>query len=380
MKKTRHSSSRSSSRRPSGYSPIFIGSVLVVLIAAAVLLGLDRLKISRSATEPKPAEVAPGPDAEAIPALLNMQLPSPQQNLIGPGWEKGVQPTVSGKPESALYGSSRTGSKGLASFHEGVDIATVSRDAKGNPTDPAFAVADGRVAYVNRSAGNSNYGQYVILLHPDPVGDVYTLYAHLAAIEPAVSPGVTVPRGTRLGTVGHTPASIIPLARAHLHFEIGLVANDRFSQWAKFKGLKDPHGDFNGGNLLGVDPLPVMAQSVQDPAFSMLSHLQQLPVAFTVMARSRGRMPDYFRRHPALWIDPTADGKAFVIACSEGGVPLSGRNAQPDELARLGRANEMVLAVDEHVLGRNGRHLVVRRGQDWTLGRNGESWLDLLMY
>ncbi len=309
-----------------------------------------------------------------------MAFPSPQQNLFEPGWEKGVQPTVSGKPESGLYGSSRTGSKGLASFHEGVDIAAVTRDSRGNPTDPVMAVADGRVAYVNRTAGNSNYGQYVILLHADPAGEVYTLYAHLAVIDPAVVPGTTLARGARLGTVGHTPASSIPLDRAHLHFEIGLTANARFAQWARRAGLKDPHGEFNGRNLLGLDPLPVMAQSIRDPGFSLLAHLQKLPVAFTLIVKSRGRLPDYFRRHPALWTDPTEDGKAFVFACTEGGIPVSGRNARPDELAQLGRKNEAVLAVDENVLGRNGRHLVVKRGSNWVLGQNGETWLDLLMY
>jgi murein DD-endopeptidase MepM/ murein hydrolase activator NlpD len=378
MNTTRHSSSRATTGRT--LSPFLIGAMLTVLLGAVFLLVLDRRKPAPLLGEPKPADVANTPAAEAVPALRNMLFPSPQQNLFGPGWEKGIQPTVSGKPESGLYGSSRTGSKGLASFHEGVDIAAVARDAKGNPTDPAAAVADGRVAYANRTAGNSNYGLYVILIHADPAGDIYTLYAHLAAIDPSVTPGATVTRGARLGTVGNTPASIIPRDRAHLHFEIGLLANDRFSQWAKGSGLKDPHGEYNGRNLLGVDPIPALAQSSRDPAFTMLVHLQKLPVAFTVIARSRGRLPDYFRRHPALWTDSASDGKAFALACTEAGVPISGRMATPEETARLGRANGLVASVDETVLGRNGRHLVVRRKQGWELGQNGDAWLDLLMY
>jgi murein DD-endopeptidase MepM/ murein hydrolase activator NlpD len=367
--KNKHASS-------SRFSPLLIGTALAALLLVAGLLLLDRRKPGA-----EPAGESAAPDATpVVPALRGMIFPSPQQNLFGPGWEKGIQPTVSGKPESGLYGSSRTGSKGLASFHEGVDIAVVARDARGRPTDPVVAVADGRVAYANRTAGNSNYGNYVVLFHDDPAGEIFTLYAHLAAIEPAVTTGAAVARGARLGTVGHTPPSLIPPDRAHLHFEIGLLANARFSQWAKRTGLKDPHGDFNGRNLLGLDPILVMAQCAQDPAFSLLGHLQQRPAAFSILVRSRGRLPDYFRRHPALWTDPTPEGQLFVIACTEGGVPVSGRNARPEEMARLGRPDSLVLAVDESVLGRNGRHLVVKRGSDWVLGQNGETWLDLLMY
>lgn len=375
--------SRYPSKRAPLPSPLQVGSILLLLIALAVLLSLDRCKRSREAEEPTPAAVAETiemPAAEAAPALRGMGLPSPQPYLFEPGWEKGVQPTVSGRPESGLYGSSRTGSKGLSSFHEGVDIAVVSRDARGTPTDPVMAVADGRVAYVNRVAGNSNYGIFVVMFHSDPAGVIYTLYAHLASVENAVMPGRDALKGAKLGTLGHTPSSTIPLDRAHVHFEVGLLANDHFPEWAVKAGLKDPHGNFNGRNLLGVDPLGVLADSARDPDFSMLKHLQGLPPAFSILARGRGRMPDYFRRHPALWTDAEPPGPAIVWVCTEGGVPIAGRNATAEETARLGSASAAVLSVDEAALGRNGRHLVVRRGEGWQLGQNGESWLGLLMF
>ena len=367
-----------------GPPPALIAALLLMLLAA-LLLGLERWWSHRPATEaetapPVAAETTVAPPAAAAPALRGMALPSPQQNLFEPGWQKGVQPTASRKPESGLYGSNRTGDKGLASFHEGVDIAVAARDGRGNPTDAAMAVADGNVAYVNRIAGNSNYGQYIVLLHADPAGPVYSLYAHLSLIDPGIAPGAAVTRGMRLGTVGHTPVSVIPLDRAHLHFEIGMLANDRFAQWAKLEGIREnPHGAFNGRNLLGLDPLPALAESSRDPNFSMLAHLQSLPVAFSVVARSRGRLPDLFRRHPALWSGESTN-KAFVMACSEGGVPISGRTATDEEAARLGRAEGAVLSVDESVLGRNGRHLVVNRGGSWQLGQNGAAWLNVLMY
>jgi murein DD-endopeptidase MepM/ murein hydrolase activator NlpD len=375
----------SSSKHTLAPSPLQVGIILLLLIALVVLLSLDRCKPRREPDGAEPAPAAAGalgelPSEEAPPALRGMALPSPQQNLFEPGWEKGVQPTVSGRPESGLYGSSRTGSKGLASFHEGVDIAAVARDARGKPTDPVTAVSDGRVAYVNRVAGNSNYGIFVVLFHSDPAGVIYTLYAHLASVEAGVVVGREVSKGALLGILGHTPSATIPLDRAHLHFEVGLLANDRFPAWAVKAGLKDPHGNFNGRNLLGVDPLGVLADSAREPDFSMLKHLQSLPPAFSIVARGRGGMPDYFRRHPALWADAAPPGPALVWTCTNGGVPISGRNATAEEAARLGGGKAAVLSVDEEALGRNGRHLVVRRSAGWQLGQNGESWLGLLMF
>ena len=366
------------SRRPAVSIPPALTGSLLLLLAAAALLTLDRGMIG-CRPAPDPAEIVM-PSAAPHPALRGMIFPTPQQAFFGPDGDRGIQPTVSGRPESGRYGSTRTDSRGRASFHEGIDIAVVSRDAKGRPRDSATAVANGRVAHANRATGDSNYGRYVVLLHPDPAGPVYTLYAHLADIEPAVQAGVSVTRGARLGTVGHTPASLIPRDRAHLHFEIGLMANSRFTAWARRQGFPNPHGLFNGRNLLGVDPIPVMLQRASDPAFSMLRHLQTRSVAVTLAVQSRGRMPDFFIRHPALWTDPAPAGPVLVLACTEGGVPVSGRNATPEEAARLGRARAVVLAVDEAVLGRNGRHLVVKRGHGWELGRNGESWLDLLLF
>jgi murein DD-endopeptidase MepM/ murein hydrolase activator NlpD len=365
--------------------PPWLVTGIFILLLAALILGIDRLRKAGkpASSEPAPAAVTPNEDARPqaqVPALRGMALPTPQQNLFEPGWQQGVQPTVSGRPESGLYGSVRTGSKGLASFHEGVDIAVVSRDSRGNPTDPVTAVAPGRVAYVSRTAGNSNYGLYVILFHDDPAGEVCTLYAHMAAIDPAIQPGMTVERGTRLGTVGHTSSSPIPRDRAHLHLEVGLIANDQFAQWVLKEGSKNPHGRYNGRNLLGVDPLGVLAQSARDPGFSLLAHLQSLPVAFRVAVKSKGRMPDFFKRHPALWRDPAGAGPVIVLDCSEGGVPLSGRNATAGETAAIGSASAVVLQVSDAALGRNGRHLVVKRGSEWQIGRNGEEWLSLLLF
>ncbi|MES1168038.1 MAG: M23 family peptidase, partial [Oleiharenicola lentus] len=97
-----------------------------------------------------------------------------------PAWEKGrgyeswVQPTVSGDPQSGLFGSVRSNG---AQFHEGLDIKPISRDARGEPRDQVTAAMDGVVRNISARAGESSYGRYIVLEHPGAVPAVYTLYA-----------------------------------------------------------------------------------------------------------------------------------------------------------------------------------------------------------
>ena len=113
-----------------------------------------------------------------------------------------LQPTVSGKPESGAFGMVREEGK---RFHEGIDIKPVSLNADGEPLDLVLAAMDGLVAYVNPHV-NGPYGRYVVLLHPQAELPVYTLYAHLAKIEPSLQTGRTIRRGTVIGLMGRTSA------------------------------------------------------------------------------------------------------------------------------------------------------------------------------
>ncbi|MFH1498262.1 MAG: M23 family metallopeptidase [Verrucomicrobiota bacterium] len=90
-----------------------------------------------------------------------------------------VQPTVSGEVTSGLFGCVRSHGR---QFHEGLDLSPVSRDRRGEATDPIYAVMSGVVRHVSRTAGDSSYGRYVVIEHPEITPTIYTLYAHLAAI------------------------------------------------------------------------------------------------------------------------------------------------------------------------------------------------------
>ncbi len=315
------------------------------------------------------------------PGLLYTH-PTDQKNLWDTESLEVYQPTAAGRVESAVYGSVRTRSFGdrlLPAFHEGLDIAALRRDRRGRPLDEIYAVADGRVAYINRVAGNSTYGIYVVLAHDDPVGEIYSLYSHMARIKSGLQAGQNVERGQVLGIMGNTASSGIPMHRAHLHFEIGVINNSRFHAWYCAQKLVPDHGSWHGHNLTGIDPLAVYGRREEEIRFSMWRYLRELAPAFTLIFRADKPL-DYFERYPKLWHGSPFTAGAMVMTVSEGGVPLSGRMATLEEVEAMGRHAVQVLDVDDEVLGRNGLRLVVRRDGNGTFGRNGERWLEILKY
>ncbi|ETI67314.1 murein hydrolase activator EnvC family protein [Neobacillus vireti] len=91
------------------------------------------------------------------------------------------------------------------SFHWGVDIAQSGNNV------PIVAAADGVVSVAHYS---SSYGNVVYISHSIN-GQVYTtVYAHMSGYQ--VSPGQTVSKGQRIGTMGNTGDS----HGQHLHFEL----------------------------------------------------------------------------------------------------------------------------------------------------------------
>lgn len=344
---------------------------------------------------PQPEPAAPETAAPTPPPPVWQALvpPTPQQNLLNPDLPGVLQPTGSGRLESAKFGSTRTAANGRPAFHEGVDIAATARDRKGSPMDPVCAVAAGRVAFVNSVAGNSTYGKYVVVEHSDPSlgmvamrdgssepAQVYTLYAHLADIRFGIRPGHRVAAGSILGTLGHTSSTTppIPLERSHLHLEIGVLLNSRFEIKGREEKIKPDFGNYNGGNLFAFDPLDFYAAHMRDSNLTMAAYFASVPAACEVVVR--GKTPDYFRRFSALWQGPPHDGGPVRLTLSESGAPLSGRNATAEEIARLGNQRLAVVKVHPEVLGRNGRALVALDGGKWRFTDKGRQWADILFY
>ncbi|OWK30973.1 M23 family metallopeptidase [Sphingomonas mucosissima] len=92
---------------------------------------------------------------------------------------------------------------GFRKMHRGTDFAA--------PTGtPIFAAGDATVTFAGMKGANGNF----VRLHHANGWD--TLYLHMNAIMPGISPGTQIAQGTQIGEVGTTGRSTGP----HLHYEI----------------------------------------------------------------------------------------------------------------------------------------------------------------
>lgn len=284
-------------------------------------------------------------------------------------WERGqsydtwVQSTVSGEARSGLWGSVRSSG---TQFHEGLDIKPTRRDRNGEAADPVSAAMDGVVRHVNRRAGDSSYGRYIVLEHPGVTPAVYTLYAHLARVDAGIAPGVSVRRGQRLGIMGRSAGGYaIPKSRAHLHFEIGLRLTDDFASWFAWRKFGSPnqHGVWNGMNLMGIDPREFLDQWRRgrvrnfDEYFARHDSAVRLRVVTT-------RIPDFIRRYPALLKRPI-EGLVggWEVQCDVTGLPFAWTPLSPAEVAGRRAGTVEIVAIDRPALRAfRGRDLVRTRG------------------
>jgi peptidoglycan LD-endopeptidase LytH len=334
---------------------------------------------------PQLIDAAPLPEIQItlpppLPPWPAFSHPSPQRKWNEVDNPKVYMPTGSGRVESAGYGSVRTNSSGRASFHEGVDIAPVEW-SRGKAVDKVFAASKGKIAYINRVAGNSSYGIYIVIAHGDDVGEVYTLYAHLASVVSGLKAGQSVNLGQEIAIMGHTSTLGIPVQRSHLHFEMGLMLNPAFDRWYKKQKMTPDHGKYHGFNFAGFDPrmMLIPLSGKEQVPFSYLQTLKHKESAWQILLRTR-HAPRYFESYPKLWQGAPYNGGVLLLEISESGIPLRGRNADDAEVAMLGKAASLVSFVNEDALGRNGLRHIIKSGGKWRLGSNGERWLEILMY
>lgn len=283
-------------------------------------------------------------------AKVDFEFPTPNTT-----WARGdlttfVQPTVSGDPESGLFGCTRTGG---TQFHEGLDVKPMKRDRAGEAADPIFAVLDGIVRHVSLAPGKSSYGRYVVIEHPDQQPAVYTLYAHLARVEPGLRAGLPVKKGQVIATMGRSAGGYaIPKDRAHLHFEIGLRLTDDFQSWFNWRKFGSPndHGAYNGMNLMGLDPLDVLRQARSGRVASLRHYFDRLRPVVTVRIATT-RVPDFIRRYPALLRKPL-DGlvAGWEIECNATGLPFAWTPLSPNEVIGLAPNQVRIVASDAAAL------------------------------
>ncbi|MCH5284052.1 MAG: M23 family metallopeptidase [Akkermansiaceae bacterium] len=203
-------------------------------------------------------------------------------------------------------------------LHEGIDIKPMSRDARGEPLDEIHPVAPGCVVYVSDNPGMSNYGRYIVVSHSTPEGTIYSLYAHLSKVSCKV--GQQVGTGNVLGIMGHTGAGI-NRERSHVHLEICLLIH---SQYDLFCPAANKHGIYNGLNLIGIDPSPLLIASQNGDPVSLSAHWNTLQEHYRVRVPYSGEKPDFLVRYPFLFRGSWNPApQSLEVAFSAEGVPLA---------------------------------------------------------
>ncbi len=319
----------------------------------------------------------------ALLAALLISLPTANNALLKPGGDaQFFQPTVEGTVESGMFGCVRRQGQ---RFHEGVDIRCLQRDRRGEPTDPVHAVADGEVAFVNTKPGLSNYGRYIVLKHRWDGVEVYTLYAHLREV--AVVAGQPVSRQQVIATLGHSTNTRegISADRAHLHLEINFMLSPGFRVWYPKRDPKaPPFGNFNGKNLIGLDPAALYRAYAANRELNFAEYVARQPIGFTVLVRARP-FP-WLAMHPEQLRAGAGTPAAYEVAATAWGLPVAVWPRASGEISEtqwraLQRGPAALHRVNESELARNGcRKLVERAGQGWRLTAEGREWAELLTY
>lgn len=307
--------------------------------------------------------------AQSAPNRVELSWPTPN-----PAWAEGKAPSAylqdagSGDPESGGFGGVRSSG---TQFHEGIDIKPLARDRHGEPADNIFAAMDGVVRHISSSPGNSSYGRYIVLEHPEASPAVYTLYAHLSRIAPGLRVGERVARGQTIGVMGHSSGGYsIPKERSHLHFEIGLLVTQNFQAWYDRRGFgsKNEHGIWNGMNLMGLDPVHVFNEwrAGRLPTFD--EYFSRLEPAVTVRIATH-RMPDFVTRYPSLLAKPLPLGPVagWELKCNWTGLPFSWTPLTAAEVADLAADVPRIVSFNEELERRQRSKTLVGRRRGRTV-------------
>lgn len=320
----------------------------------------------------------------ATPLAETFQLPTPNRALFEPGKEEQFYAPTPGRTwESGSFGCVR--SEGWQ-FHEGIDILATERDRRNEPLDRIVATATGTVVYINDKAGLSNYGKYIVIRHEIEGIPVFSTYAHLSQIREGLQSGDTVSAGDEIGVMGRTTNTRTPISkeRAHLHFELNLMINERFPQWFRktYKSDQNEHEQWNGMNLVGMDPASVLQlQQSQQTAFSLLNFLRSQKEQFRVIVRDT-EFPWLKRYAPLVRRNPLAESEgavAYEVAFNSHGLPFLLVPRAASELA--GNSQYQVVFVDEEDYKINRcKRMIVKRGESWELTARGIRFLELLTF
>lgn len=310
--------------------------------------------------------------------------PTANRALLEPNGEERFFVGTVGKPwTSGMFGCVRTDGRQM---HEGIDIKCLRRDKRGEPADEVKATAGGTVAYLNTHPGLSNYGKYVVLKHRIEGIEIYSCYAHLSEISHGLQIGQAVQAGETIAIMGRTANTRqgISKERAHVHFELNLFVNERFPAWYQktLPAQRNDHGQWNGQNLIGLDPrLVLLAQAEQGSKFSLLYFLRHQPELCRVLVRAT-HFPWLKRYTPLIKRNALAEREGvagYEIALNYNGLPFQLIPRAPSEVQGNGKFQLLSVNAEEHSQ-HPCRHLLTKRGEQWELANAGNRLLELLTY
>jgi len=373
---------------------IFLGALAVIagLVVVSFFLfasGPQTEPLSAASVEDDlPADVVRVVGKPSVEGLT-LHLPTSNDNLLRNNWPQfymGLDATVPGlRPERWMggqYGFVRNVANTpvgptFTRLHQGIDIRPLFRDRQGVPLDTVRAISDGTVAHVNAAAGGSNYGRFVVVRHDWDDSDVYTLSAHLGGVW--VRRGERLAMGQPLGLMGYTGTGI-HRARAHVHLEVALMANQHYPRWHRaFFGAASPQGVFFGRNLVGVDPSQLLRTLRDNPEVTFAEFVRSRPVGFRIAIP--GEYPldilERYRWLAAEGVSPDDAGPdgAWVVSFTREGVPIGvDRQAQPVAAPTVAYVAEQVR---RDYLATAG-YLVRGSGGEYRLTRAGLAYAALL--
>ena len=393
-----------------GFSPAYLPHVFVLILGSVIISSCEKPKLAAPATPPPPPpKVEPIPVSEPVvkpPAQIvrkpwmSFQLPTSNQALYTANKDAyfmfvdrsthGVSTQVW---EGGQYGFVRDpkmasdGSIVYSRFHEGMDVAPVKRDAKGEPLDEVFAIAGGKVAYANATS-KSNYGNYVIIEHPTGDGPFYSLYAHLHHI--LVARDQKVACGTVIGIMGHT-GSGIDRRRSHTHVELNLLLNPRLAIWqlsapaaltvipppaAPGKPVPKPlpPPTLNGQNLVGLDISGWLLAIRQEPELKLSEFIHRSEPYFKIRTPCLGQELEIVQRYPWLRV-PGPIGQAWEISIAASSLPLKIEPLQ--EKVEFTTVSWVQPFVGNHAW--KSREMLSGSGSTATLSKHGQEYLKLLL-
>ena len=306
---------------------------------------------------------------------FSLAWPTPNPSFAqGLGYHTFLQKTGPDKDfSSGAFGCVRNhGSK----FHEGLDLFPLRVNSRGVAQDSIFAALKGRIVHISTLASDSAYGKYIVLEHEEFEPVLYSLYAHLDSINEGLKIGGPVEVAQEIGKMGNTASFHIPLNRSHLHFEVGIRLSEKFDIWynrQKFK-TKNKHHNFNGYNLVGLDPIKFYREYQKSPFASPAEYLTTLPL-ITKIQVSHSRAPFLAQRNPSMTSTLVSNQPVKSWICSFGpfGFPL-----KFEKSSLVLNEPIRILSYDENLDSDLCRKLILKRNGKLYPSEQLEAYLELI--